>query len=101
MHFGCQTDRGVLSAHLRLFPGAATPSSVINQDHGTISGGRARVVFCVLACTCAQVTRANQLLSVYRAVSALRADEGFQEDASDPQVQAALQDMGRHNNMDK
>jgi hypothetical protein len=48
-----------------------------------------------------QVTRANQLLSVYRAVSALRSDEEFQEDASDPQVQAALQDMGRRNNMDK
>ena len=55
---------------------------------------------CVHICA-AQVARANQLLSVYRAVAALRADEVFQEDASDPQVQAALTDMGMHNNMDK
>jgi hypothetical protein len=48
-----------------------------------------------------QVRRANQLLGVYHAVAALRADEEFQEDASDPAVQAALQDMGLHNNMDK
>lgn len=52
-------------------------------------------------CLCLQVTRANQLLSVYRAVAALRADEEFQEDAADPEVQAALQDMGRNNNTEK
>lgn len=38
---------------------------------------------------------------MYRAVASLRADEEFQEDASDPEVQAALQDMGRNNNMEK
>ena len=48
-----------------------------------------------------QVRRAQQLLSVYRAVAALRSDEEFQEDASDPAVQAALQDMGLHNNTEK
>jgi hypothetical protein len=52
-------------------------------------------------CVCAQVARAHQLLSVYRAVASLRADEEFQEDGADPAVQAALVDMGQHNNMDK
>ena len=47
-----------------------------------------------------QVRRAQQLLAAYRAVAALRADEEFQEDASDPAVQAALRDMGLHNNTD-
>lgn len=46
-----------------------------------------------------QVRRANQLLAVYAAVAALRADEAFQEDASDPGVQDALADMGRTNNV--
>lgn len=55
----------------------------------------------VPVCFGVQVNRANKLLSVYRAVAALRADEQFQEDAADPRVQAALQDMGRNNNMDK
>jgi hypothetical protein len=57
-------------------------------------------LLCLFACL-VQVSHANQLLSVYRAVAALRADEEFQEDAADPEVQAALQDMGRHNNMEK
>jgi len=48
-----------------------------------------------------QVRRAQQLLACYRAVAALRSDETFQEDASEPHVQAALQDMGLHNNVDK
>lgn len=48
-----------------------------------------------------QVARAHQLLYVYRAVASLRADEEFQEDGADPAVQAALVDMGQHNNMDK
>jgi hypothetical protein len=54
-----------------------------------------------MSCAALQVSHANQLLSVYRAFAALRADEEFQEDAADPEVQAALQDMGRHNNMEK
>lgn len=60
------------------------------------------VLYCAaLYCGRVQVIQANQLLSVYRAVAALRADEQFQEDAADPQVQAALQDMGLHNNTEK
>jgi hypothetical protein len=50
---------------------------------------------------CVQVVHAHQLLSVLRAVAALRADEEFQEDAADPTVREALADMGRHGNMDK
>eukprot|EP00775_Hariotina_reticulata_P003819 gene3819-4077_t len=49
----------------------------------------------------AQVRRAQQLLACYRAVTALRSDEAFQEDASEHHVQAALQDMGLHNNIEK
>jgi hypothetical protein len=56
---------------------------------------------CLPSLNAKQVHRANQLLAVYRAVAALRADEGFQEDAADPAVQAALTDMGHNNNMDK
>ena len=40
-------------------------------------------------------------MAAYRAVAALRCDEAFQDDAREPGVVAALEDMGRHGNMDK
>lgn len=45
--------------------------------------------------------RAHQLLACYRAVAALRSDEQFQEDAAEPAVQAALQEMAVENNLEK
>eukprot|EP00879_Flechtneria_rotunda_P015925 GHRR01016654.1.p1 GENE.GHRR01016654.1~~GHRR01016654.1.p1 ORF type:complete len:602 (+),score=264.49 GHRR01016654.1:428-2233(+) len=48
-----------------------------------------------------QVRRAHQLLSCYRAIAALRSDESFQEDASEPRVQEALREMGLSNSFDK
>jgi hypothetical protein len=49
----------------------------------------------------AQVRRAQQLLTCYRAVAALRSDETFQEDASEPEVQAALHEMAMANSFEK
>lgn len=48
-----------------------------------------------------QVRRAQQLLTCYRAVAALRIDESFQEDASEPAVQAALHEMALANSFEK
>jgi hypothetical protein len=48
-----------------------------------------------------QVRRAQQLLTCYRAVAALRSDESFQEDASEPAVQAALHEMALANSFEK
>eukprot|EP00882_Tetradesmus_deserticola_P030798 GHRQ01034754.1.p1 GENE.GHRQ01034754.1~~GHRQ01034754.1.p1 ORF type:complete len:167 (-),score=39.94 GHRQ01034754.1:226-726(-) len=48
-----------------------------------------------------QVSRAQQLLACYRAVAALRSDEVFQEDASQPSVQAALREMALTNSFEK
>lgn len=54
-----------------------------------------------LAFPALQLRRAHQLLGCYRAVAALRSDEAFQEDASDPAVQAALQEMALANSFEK
>ncbi|WIA41974.1 hypothetical protein OEZ86_009277 [Tetradesmus obliquus] len=48
-----------------------------------------------------QVRRAQQLLTCYRAVAALRIDESFQEDASEPAVQAALHEMALANSFEQ
>ncbi|KIZ01849.1 hypothetical protein MNEG_6110 [Monoraphidium neglectum] len=49
----------------------------------------------------AQVRRAQQLLACFRAVAAIHRDERFQEDAADPRVQRAIEEIKETGAIDK